>query len=294
MSSKINNSLTERLLMKTIKKISTSSGTYIFLFFILLSLLIFYCLPQNEYKANLIVESISIGITAGLLTYFTDWLPKNRKKKIAKAKIKQNVNWLVEYMENIISIQLQLFNIHKTIKSITLIDITNTPVMLKSYQTMSQQLADINEQLHANDVVSYSVQIFDTNSKKNIGGYECINQQPFIKFVEEKCEKITECIVDIKRYEYFYSDDIDFFETIIDIENSKFIRDILSDFYKGYFLIGTFGTFYFEFIELYKKLLKLRYNTSYSKTVLINDLEYIKQKIEENETLRHNIESYFK
>lgn len=280
--------------MKTIKKIFTSSGTYIFLFFILLSLLIFYCLPHNEYKANFIVESISIGITAGLLTYFTDYLPKNRKKKIAKAKIKQNVNWLVEYMENIISIQLQLFNIHKTIKNVTLSDITNTPVMLKSHQTMSQQLMDINEQLHANDAVSYSVQIFDTNRTKNIGGYECVNQQPFIKFVEEKCAKITECIVDIKRYEYFYSDDIDFFETIIDIENSKFIRDILSDFCKGYFLIGTFGSFYFEFIELYKKLLKLGYNTSYSKTVLINDLEYIKQKIEENETIRHNIESYFK
>lgn len=280
--------------MKIIKEILFLQGTYIFLVFVFIALTMLYCPINAEYKANFIVESISIAITAGLLTYFTDWQPKNKKRKIAKAKIQQNINWLIEYMENIISIQLQLFKIDKAIENVTLDDITNTPIILKPYSNMSQQLRDVSEQQHAYKEVSYRVQLFDVTSKKNISGYECIHQQQFIKFVEKKCTEILNCIADIKRYEYFYSDDIDFFETIINIENSKFINDILSDFCKGFFLAGTFGTFYFEFIKLYRKLLKLGYNTSYSKTVQITDSEYIKQKIEENEAIKLSFENYFK
>ncbi|MEA4966583.1 MAG: hypothetical protein VB048_00505 [Bacteroidaceae bacterium] len=280
--------------MKYIKQAFGSIGVLIFLLFILIAILAFIFIPNNnEYKANIVVECISIAITAGLLTFFINWLPKHRKKRVAKAKIKQNVDWLLEYMEIIISVQLEVSKINKGLKEVTLSDITKTPIIHKGYSSMSEQMKDTSDQQHASDIVPYAVQKYD-NTNKDIGVSKYPGKISFIKLVEDKCRSISQCLQDIKKYEYFYLDDIDFVEIITNIENSRFVINTLSDFCKGYFTVGQFGTPYFEFIELYKKLLTAGYNSYYTKTTIITDLVYLKQQEEISEQHALNFKDYFK
>lgn len=234
-------------------------GLFVLVCCVIVDTIIFYNVADNnEYKANFIVEIISIGFTAGIFELIVNYLPLRKKDRIAKKIMAENLNKIISSMEGIISVTLKIFNISKTIEEIALKDTSQINCMNK------QLNGNIN---HSSDKLIASATIYYTKKNKRKYG---INPEliTYNEYIKQCISVIEENLNKIQKFNYFYEHNIDFVKIISQLSICKFIicyrynnkNDIKC------FLFSTTESMFIDFVKIYKELLKMNYHTEYSIT----------------------------
>lgn len=225
---------------------------WIIVFSLILTIFVYIFWPENAYKANIIVNILSIGITAGLIDILVNIIPENKKRKTAKNILKENVNGLLFRIEELINTTLLVFKV-----KIKLEDITFDELNIKN--NILNQL-DGNIKYNDNIIVNkYS--IYNIKTKKRIMGF--INAPTkYGDFIKNEIYEIQEYIKKITPFKYFYENDPNFVEAITRLQFCNFINSYGKN--NPCFIFTSTGKIFFEIIELYRKFVLLNYNTEYS------------------------------
>lgn len=217
----------------------------------------------KEYKANIIVELISIAITVGIIDVIVNIIPKKNKKNTAKILIADDVSSMMSNMEFIISITLQIFKINKNLENIVLEDIK----ILGTFQKRMQ---------HNNEAVFWREDVYSAVTKERMTGF-LVNKWTgtLNDNIKSRITNVLTWADQVKKYEYFYYDDIEFVESITRIQNNKFLQYYSKTPTQNNdcFLFEHSDRDFFDLIILHKTLRKLTYNSYFSNYTLIKEGE---------------------
>ena len=177
------------------------------------SSLVYLYYPNDGYKANIVVNSICIGITAGLIDIFANIIPINQKKKTAKKILNKNMNWLLFEIEQIISTTLLVFNIKKTWKNVELKDVSGENGKINQLNGNIQ---------HVNELIVTGFSIYENKKNKRKTGFRHAPVE-YNEFIKGSIRTIKEFIEKITPFEYFYNSDVDFVEQITRLKYCDFL-----------------------------------------------------------------------
>ena len=213
------------------------------------------------------VYDVSMGIILSALFYFiVDVIPEKIKIHKAKKILSFQINRLLEYMEQIISLIVSVYE-----RNSKLNELADKDFLILNGET---QLP--------NREISYLTTTYYKNGKKktavhSYGTLNCI--------VKNNISKIMDCLEQIKKFEYFYSDHTELIEYIRMLE----CNDVLNWYKKKdkndtncFLLYGT-NKKVAEFISLYVRIKKLKFNSEYTVTTLDTKSETDKYKQERDD-----------
>lgn len=214
----------------------------------------FWISSAEEQQRYVLLYDIAVGFIMSALFYFVvDEIPDKVRIHKAKHLIKSQINQLVEYMEQIISVTIGKYSLNQNLKELAQKDFL---------------LLDGDTQ-YPKEEISYTTAIYTVKGKKEkikIQQYDNINQ-----LIKRNLKYIIDNISIIKNYEFFYAGDGSLVECIRKIEGCDLVRFYLSDDKKKdspCFLLHGTSTAMIEFVNLYLELLRRRFHTEYTVTTL--------------------------
>ena len=252
---------------------------WVIIVFIIIAVIVWFFMNDNNFKANIIVNSISIAVTAGLIDILVNIIPENKRKKTAKNILGKNINWLLFTIEELITSTLLLFEINKTWQNVELDDVSGK----------NKEPNQLNGNIkYANEIIVNGFSIYDKKTKTKNTGFR---QAPikYNDFIKNNINTIKDYIDKITPFKYFYECDANFVEVITRLRFCDFVRhyekrDDNRD--NLCFILSNTGNTFYEIVEIYRKFILLNYNTEYSisDTLIGNDaLEYEKEYLERRE-----------
>lgn len=214
----------------------------------------FWISSAEEQQRYVLLYDVAVGFIMSALFYFVvEEIPDKVRIHKAKHLIKPQINQLVEYMEQIISVTIGKYCINQNLKELAQKDFL---------------LLDGDTQ-YPKEEISYTTITYSVKGKKRktaVQQYGNINQ-----LVKNNSKHILDNISIIKNYEYFYAGDGSLVECIRKIEECDLIRFYLPDDKKNdtpcFLLYGT-STAMIDFVKLYLELLQRRFHTEYTVTAL--------------------------
>lgn len=227
----------------------------------------FFITASHKQEQFSFIYDLAMGFILSALFYFiVDVVPEQIKIHKAKKLLSPQVNRLLEYMEQIISIIVSVYE-----RNPNLNELTNKDFLILDGETII-----------ANQEISYLTTTYYLNGKRKtaVHSYGTPN-----RIIKDNINKINKCVEQIKNFEYFYSDYTELIEYIRIIESNN-----LLNWYKSKeknenpcFLLQGTNKGVTEFTSLYLKIKKLKFNTEYTSTTLDTKSATEKYKQERND-----------
>lgn len=215
----------------------------------------FWVSSPEEQQEYVLLYDIAVGFILSALFYFVvEEIPDKVRIHKAKQLVKTQINYLVEYMEQIISVVIQKYDRNRNFK----------------YLAQKDFLILDGEIQYPAEEISYLTTAYYIKGKKRktaVHQYGNINQ-----LVKNNSKHILDNIAVVKNYEYFYASDSRLVECIRKIEGCALMRYYATDDDKKkntpcFLLHGTSAAM-IDFVNLYLELLKCKLHTEYTVTVL--------------------------
>lgn len=214
-----------------------------------------------------LVYDVCLGLLLSILFYFiVDVIPDCIRIKKSKKLIHSYIEQILQNMNVIISISLAVYNRDNIpLKDIALKD-------LKIFN-------DTNT--YSNKEFSYLLELFNVKNERINGLHQFGTLNKIIKSSIKEIQKNIECT---KKYEYLYATNEVMLELLRRIESCGFIKcyaEKKENDTNCYILSHTDKEMY-EFISLYKSLVKQKYHNKYSVITLDDDDETAKYRYKRN------------
>lgn len=232
----------------------------------------FITAPHTQEQFSFIYDLVMGFILSALFYFIVDVVPEQIKIHKAKKLLSHQVNRLLEYMEQIISIIVSVYE-----RNPNLNELTNKDFLILDGETII-----------ANQEISYLTTTYYSNGKRKTAAHSYGTPNRIIK---DKIIQINKVVEQIKNFEYFYSDYTELIEYIRIIESND-----LLNWYKSKeknespcFLLQGTNKGVTEFTSLYSKIKKLKFNTEYTSTTLDTKsaTEKYKQECDDGTLLKH-------
>lgn len=215
----------------------------------------FWISSVEEQQEYILLYDIAVGFILSALFYFVvEEIPDKVRKYKAKQLICVQINHLLEYMEQIISTVIAKYGRNGNLKE----------VAQKDFLVMDGEM-----QISMEEISYLTTSYYVKNKKKKIAThqYGTVN-----KVIKDNLKGMIDKIGVVKNYEYFYASDSSLVECIRRIEGCSLMQYYSDNNVKlkntpCFQLSGT-STAMVEFINLYLQLLKFKFHTEYSITIL--------------------------
>ena len=204
---------------------------------------------QEQYR---LLYDLSIGfIISAMFFIMIEVLPEKLKVEKAKKILAPQVNLLLQYMEQVISLVLLVYKNTNDLKSLTQKDFL---ILDGDTQTPNKE-------------ISYSTGIYYNNNVRKTGFREFGTLDRIIKTSIKGAMKSIEYI---KSYEYFYTAQENFIEIIRRIEKCVLFQHYNEsrEYVHTCFKLSDSSSSIAEFVTLYLQLRKLKLHTQYTLTTL--------------------------
>lgn len=165
----------------------------------------FITAPHTQEQFSFIYD-LAMGFILSALFYFiVDVVPEQIKIHKAKKLLSHQVNRLLEYMEQIISIIVSVYE-----RNPNLNELTNKDFLILDGETII-----------ANQEISYLTTTYYSNGKRKtaVHSYGTPN-----RIIKDKIIQINKVVEQIKNFEYFYSDYTELIEYIRIIESNDLLN----------------------------------------------------------------------
>ncbi len=210
---------------------------------------------MEEQQEYVLLYDISVGFILSAWFYFVvEEIPDRVRKHKAKKLIHVQINRLLEYMEQIISIVIAKYERNGNLKELAQKDFL---------------ILDGEIKLSKEEISYLTTTYYKKNRKKKIA----VQQYGTVdKVIKDNLKHVVDNICIIKNYEYFYASDSILVECIRRIESCDLVQFYYKkdDYQKNTpcFLLHGTSTAMIEFIKLYLQLIKLKFHTEYTLTTL--------------------------
>ena len=227
----------------------------------------FFVTTPEIRDAYSLVYDVCLGLLLSILFYFiVDVIPDCIRIKKSKKIINSYIEQILQHMNLIISISLKIYKRD----NISLKDIA-----LKDLKFLN------NTNTYSNKEFSYSLELFNLKNERITGFHEFGTLD---KIIKSSIKNIQKNIEYNKKYEYLYATNEVMLELLRKIESCGFIKcyaEKKENDTNCYILSHTDKEMY-EFISLYKSLVKQKYHNKYSVITLDNDDETAKYRHQRN------------
>lgn len=230
----------------------------------------FWVSSIEEQQEYVLLYDIAVGFILSALFYFVvEEIPDRVRRHKAKHLINLQINYLLEYMEQIISIVIAKYKRNGNLKELAQKDFL---------------ILDGETRLSIEEISYLTTTYYTKTRKKKTAFYQYGTVNNTIK---DNLKYILDNISQIKNYEYFYASDNLLVECIRRIESCNLIRyycknnDILKEI--PCFELHDTSIAMIEFVNLYLRLLKLKIHDEYTITTL-DDKEVTERYHNDRET----------